>query len=417
MIQKRILYFKGGVAAAAMSALGEACFSLTPKVAVSPDGEIYLDIGSTQKVLGGEARTLMLAEGLTSMFGLVGSRTLVLTDRPEWARALARDPAAASGDVILPPGTSAERILKLPLAAVVDLGDPSTLATERPEREALISCIRDFAGLPAPAVSRRFGKSGLILREWVLGERELLLPPFVPEETIKESVDADELTSLDALLFLLQEALGRIEARLQGRACAAKRLKLTFNLESHAPLVKSVELSQACREAAVMLRVLQEFLSGVTWQSPLVRLEIEVVDMLTWQPGQLSLLDEMENRFPDLAEYVARLRARFGAGAVGFPSLRESHLPERSWVPVWPPEVSPPRRERYPERPLFLFNPPKLVSPPRHWNLTPSENLAVEWWEPGGSRQYFVAQDPRGECLWVYLDTQTREWFIQGTFD
>jgi protein ImuB len=417
---KRILYIRGP--APAIPALGEACFSLTPKVSVSSENEIFLEVGGTQRALGGEARTLMLADGLVTTFGLGDGAARVLTDRPEWARAL----APVSGEVILAPGRSQERLFALPIGRLVHCGDPAVIPEELREREALVRFmkrvgmpfIRDFAGLPPAAVLRRFGKMGLTLQEWVLGKRELILPPFTPEEKIREWVDTDEITSLDSLLLNLHDVLARIEARLQGRGRLAKRLLFTFNLESHAPLVKPFELSEPCRETKQLLRLSAEFLNGVRWESPLVRLEIEVADTLPWQPGQLSLFDEVENRFYDLAQYVARLRTRFGESSVGFPGLRESYLPERSWQPCFPPEKAPPPRNPYPERPLFLFNPPRRCSPPRHWHLIPSENLVTEWWEgTGGNRHYFIARDPKGECLWVYRDDRSGEWFLHGTFD
>jgi hypothetical protein len=327
--------------------------------------------------------------------------------------------------VILAPGKSEAHLHSLPLSRLSLCGDPATAEIVRDERDALakfmkrvgMHVIGDFAKLPAGAVHRRFGKPGLILHEWVLGMRELALPAFVATETLKDKLDADDVMSLDALLFLLRQALVRIEARLMGRCEAAKQVKLTFLLESDPPLVRTLELSTPTQIAQPMLRVLRDFLNGLTWSSPLVRLEIEVAQTVPHRPGQLSLLDDMENRFHDIAEYVGRLRARFGDASVGFPSLRESHLPERSWEAVWPPEKAPPVRDRYPKRPLFLFDPPKPCTPPRNWVLVPSENIFSEWWDGMSTRQYFVATNPDGESLWVYWDQGRKEWFLHGTFN
>jgi hypothetical protein len=66
---------------------------------------------------------------------------------------------------------------------------------------------------------------------------------------------------------------------------------------------------------------------------------------------------------------------------------------------------------------LFVFVPPRPCSPPQGWELTPTENLTAEWWELGGNRRYFIAENRQGERLWVYQDRETGSWFLHGTFD
>ncbi len=345
---------------------------------------------------------------------------MVLVDRPEWARALFQ-PAA---DLFIPPGKSAAHLNALPLSQLAWVGDPFKQEAEQPQKEKLIGFMRkvglrtvsDFLALPVAAVLRRFGKEGEILHDWAGGRRQLCLPPFAPSEIINEIIDADDLHSLDALVFALRAVLLRVEARLHGRCSAARKLKLTFNLESHDPVVKTLEFTEPLQDARKMLRVAREFLAGFHWESPLVRLELEAQDCVPHLPGQLSLLDDFENKFHDLAHYVARLRARLGEERVGFASLKASHLPERSYSLAWPPQPAPERRDGFPKRPLFLFTPPKPFQPSPRWDLTLSENLLVEWWEPGGRREYFVARSPT-ECLWVYRDSVKGEWFTHGTFD
>jgi hypothetical protein len=380
---------------------------------------LYLDIASTQKALGGEAQVLLRAEHLAESF-LGDARRMVLVDRPEWARAL----SSASADRFLPPGQSAAQLRALPLSQLAWVGDPFQEENTFPQNEKLVAFMRkvglrtigDFLELPIAAVLRRFGKPGEVLHDWASGRRPLCLPPFVPHEAILEKVDADDLHSLDALVFALRHVLLRVESRLQGRCAAARKIKLTFNLEANDPVVKILEFTEPLQDARRMLRVLRELLASFHWESPLARLEIEMQECVPHLPGQLSLLDDFENKFHDLAHYVGRLRARLGEDRVGFASIKPSHLPERSYALSWPPLPAPEKREAFPKRPLFLFTPPKPFQPSTRWDLTLSENLLVEWWEPGGRREYFVARD-QNECLWVYRDSVKGEWFTHGTFD
>jgi len=409
---KRILYLHSSLS---VIPLAEACFSLTPKVSVYKTNELILEISETQKFFGGDAGVLLKLEELVSFFKM--DRTVVLTDRPEWARAFRME-----SDVILPPGESAKSLLALPIDQLQYCGDP--LAIEE-ERVALIAfmkrvgmrCISDFAKLPPIAINRRFGKMGLTLLEWVRGERELLIPIFVPGDPIRETLETGEITSLETLLFYLRQTLIRIEARLCGRAVMAQELVLTFFLESRKKLVRHLKLSEPQKTAQGLLALLREFLSGLQWDSPLQSLGIEVSDTVPYVPSQLLLFENAESRFHDLAQFVAKLKARYGNQSVGSPQIQESYYPESSWKNTWPPVAPKNTDALFPERPLLLYTPPKPYRSPSLSRLTSSESLYCEWWEGGGERQYFIAENPQGEKLWVFRDSTSGQWFLHGVFD
>lgn len=401
-----------------MLALAESCFTLTPKVSLCSPFELYLEVACTSNVFGGEEGLLQKAETLFETFNC-GPYRKVLTDRPEWAKALAQET-----DVLLPPGKSAEFFRWLNIEKLSLVGDPFSNEDEVKEKTRLVSFMKkvgirtcgDFLNLPVSSVHQRFGKLGETLHDWASGRRQLCLPIFQSEEPLCEHLDADELHSFDALLFSLRQTLIRLQIRLQGRARAGKKIRLTFNFESHPAVTKMLDLNEGTQEAQVLLRVLKEFLAGFKWESPLVRLEMEMLDLIPHQAGQLSLLDDSENRFADLAQYVARLRARFGEDHAGFATLQNSHLPEHTSKLKWPPSPDPNPREDFPLRPLFLYSEPKPFSPTSQWDLIHSENLHVEWWNAGGQREYFIARN-QTQCLWVYRDSVTRNWFIHGNFN
>jgi protein ImuB len=417
----RILYFQSPHS---LTSFAEACLSLTPKVYVPPKAnEVYLEISTTAHLFGGESGVVFLAGNLAASFGV--QRLTVLVDRPEWARA-----CAVGTEILLAAGTGQPFLHSLPLDRLIEVGDPLALEAERPEREALVAFMKrvgmrtigDFARLSFIAVGRRFGKAGVLLQEWVQGARELVLPDFVPEAPIQESLDTEETPSLEALLFALRASLVRMESRLTGRALVARTLKLSFHLDSGERKERVLEISEGGREAGALLKLLREFLSAMHWDSPLTRLDLEVTRTEPFTPGQLSLFDKRENRFADLAGFVERLRVRFGPEAVGFPALQESYCPERSWKNTWPPpkpdKPSCPSLPPAGTRPLFLFMPPRPWQKPSHCQLIPTENLATEWWrEDGGHRRYFIARTVQGEKLWTYWDVRRGEWFLQGTFD
>lgn len=410
--ERRFLYFQ----ASRLHAIGEACFSLTPKVSVFP-GEVFLEIGCTEKAFGGETKILWNVHRLIEAFQV--KPVLVVTDRPEWARAF-----ACAKEVIIPRGKSQEQLLALPIERLPYCGDPSLSQDEEKERTYLtlfmqrvgIKTIADFSRLSTVAIHRRFGKRGVLLHEWVLGKREVVLPLFSPEEKIVETVDTEEVTAMDALIRLLELPLLRLSARLQGRQLVAKSLLLSFALESRQTLIQKLTLTEPKQDAASLHRLLKECLASVHWNAPLQTLTLQVLESEPYQMGQLSLWSDAETKRSDLAEYVGRLRARFGEECVGFPQIFPSYLPESSWKNVWPPE-----QEEIPYpipgRPPFLFSPPRPWSFSPQWNLFPSETVATEWWEGKGVRNYFIAESQAGELLWVFFHTEKREWFLHGTFD
>jgi hypothetical protein len=257
---------------------------------------------------------------------------------------------------------------------------------------------------------------GEVLYIWGKGSRSLCLPFFYSEEPLYEKMETDETGSLEALLFLLKQALSRMEARLQARSLAARALHFVFHFESDPPAAKVFSLTEPVREAQTLLRLLRDYLAHFRWESPLTQVELSLRETVPHLPGQLSLLENSENQFQDLAFFVSRLRNQLGEKNVGFAALQQSHLPESSYTFTWPPTRHEKKRESFPKRPLFIFTPPKPFHPTGEWKLSLTEKLTVEWWEPGGSRDYFRAE--RGtESLWVYRETQQGTWFIHGTFD
>lgn len=407
----RILFFP-----TTTPAFTESVLSLTPKVSLIQNS-LYLDIEPTLKLFKGEENLFLKALQLSETFSL--NSHFVMTDRPEWAQALNTRP-----EVFLLPGKSTTPLLSLDISRLEFIGDPQKLEEEKKERTDLIrfmkrvglKTIADFTRLSATAIGRRFGKMGVILLDWVLGNRELILPTFVPEGFIHEAIDTEELTSLESLLHELPPVLNRIESRLIGRAQMVKSLELKFHLESRNKIQKQYHLSDPTQKSEVLLKLLRELLSDLTWDSPLQSLEITLTDTVPYTPGQLSLFETGESVFSDLSQFLTRLRAKFGETQVGFPLLQESYLPERSWTPTWPPQEKESSHST-PHRPLFLFTPPKLCHPLNSWKLIPSENLMTEWWSKSGIRKYFIAIPPRGSRLWLYWDLEEKAWYAHGTFD
>ena len=151
---------------------------------------------------------------------------------------------------------------------------------------------------------------------------------------------------------------------------------------------------------------------------------------------------------------VDRLRARLGEAAITLVAPHAEHRPERAWRkalvdhpnPIAASHASPspagpqlqpdPRRAPRPDprqscpltaapRPVWLLAEPeplgyRLEAQP--WVLRDGpERIESGWWDGRDVRRdYFVAENPRGETVWIYRDHRygidDGEWFLHGLF-
>jgi protein ImuB len=134
---------------------------------------------------------------------------------------------------------------------------------------------------------------------------------------------------------------------------------------------------------------------------------------------------------------VDRLRARLGEDAVMFVAPKAEHRPERASKSRVGLDFSPLRHDsrnggrKVESEPIFPPRPIWLLSEPAHlgqvldvqpWILRDGpERIESGWWDGADVRRdYFVAESPRGESVWIYRDHRygidDGEWFMHGVF-
>ena len=113
-----------------------------------------------------------------------------------------------------------------------------------------------------------------------------------------------------------------------------------------------------------------------------------------------------------------------------------SHRPSLSEAPGWgrppEPEENPARSVRpLPEygadvmeapRPTRLLETPKQLSAAERreiklLNRDPVERLDGSWWSDRVRRDYRFAVSKEGQCLWIFQNAESGEWFLHGYFD
>jgi protein ImuB len=124
-----------------------------------------------------------------------------------------------------------------------------------------------------------------------------------------------------------------------------------------------------------------------------------------------------------------RLRARLGEDAVRFAVPHAEHRPERASGVMHASATTAPidatARAPSAPRPLWLLGEPQPLSTlleQRPWVLREGpERIESGWWDGHDVRRdYFVAESPAGEIVWIYRDhrygVDDGEWFLHGVF-
>jgi protein ImuB len=128
---------------------------------------------------------------------------------------------------------------------------------------------------------------------------------------------------------------------------------------------------------------------------------------------------------------VDRLRARLGEDAVRLVAPHAEYRPERAWRESGHVRARPAGKSGLDSSDPVLPRPVWLLSEPeplghlleaQPWVLRDGpERIESGWWDGADVRRdYFIAENPRGETLWIYRDHRygidDGEWFLHGVF-
>ncbi|MFO1057481.1 MAG: hypothetical protein U1E53_11005 [Dongiaceae bacterium] len=431
--------------AATLGRLADWCDRYTPLVGIeAEDGGagagLWLDVTGCSHLLGGEAELL---GDLVARLGRLGHAARAgLADTPGAAWAAARFLAHCS---VVPPGGAREALAPLPVAAL-RLMPAATAGLER----LGLRRVADLLPLPRAALARRFGS--------VVGARldqgpgraagpisPRPAPPFAERLAFAEPIG--EAASLAAALARLLERLcRRLDAAQQG----ARRLALTLYRVDGSRQDLAIGTSRPSRDPAPLGRLFAEALGRVdpgfgielmalaaTRAEPLTALQIALAraPAASSAPGAAPPADA-----DGLAALIDRLGNRLGFTALGCPTPRRSHWPERAFALAAAPEepaawpATPPRPLRLLPRPEPVEAEPAAPARPPAWFARQGrrhrvaaaegpERIAPEWWreDGGAARDYYRLEDDDGGRFWLYRedapgDGRDDRWYLHGLF-
>ena len=370
-------------------------------------------------------------------------------------------------DPISPDPISAISAALAPLSlAHLDL-DPTALATLA---AAGITTFAQACALPRAALARRVGADLVATLDRARGLSADPRPPFVPPPRYEGKLELPAaVESVEALAFAVNRLVHELAGWLLGRGLGIVELSLALAHERYAAIRTGVPatrvrfaLAAPAREPAHLIAVLRERLARVALPAPVVAITLASEATAPLAGRNLGLLPGDEA--PAAVPLLDRLRARLGEDAVTRVIPYAEHRPERAWKSRTGDDASPSRaatatgtgmavpgpalpsgakkKGAAPDlrttagaakacpvpdapRPVWLLAEPEPLGhhlEARPWVLRDGpERIESGWWDGADVRRdYFVAENPRGEQVWIYRDHRygidDGEWFLHGLF-
>jgi protein ImuB len=445
---------------AALAAVAGWVTQFTPAVALAPPNAVLAEIGGSLRLFGGWPK---LGAQLTGGARELGYATrLACASTPTAALLIARtnqaiDVDASRRPVFSPGGPETfgselmiEALAPLPLA-LTD-ADPAVVAMLA---AAGITTFGQACALPRDALARRAGAQFVAMLDRARGLVPDPRSPFVPPPCYMGTLALPApVAQLEALAFAVNRLVHELAGWLLGRGLGVIEMSLSLAHERYVGVKTGVPatavrfaLAVPAREPAHLIAVLRERLGRVVLPAPVeaITLASEVTAPLAGRNLGLLPADEAAVTVP----LLDRLRARLGEDAVTLVVPHAEHRPERAWQPAvrgtcHASEVArdssrgsgkakaragtiapDPAFTHLPPRPVWLLAEPEPLGhliATQPWVLRDGpERIESGWWDGADIRRdYFVAESPRGETLWIYRDHRygidDGEWFLHGVF-
>jgi protein ImuB len=405
-----------GVAADLHRLATHAARHWTPLVTIVPEEGLWLDIGASAHLFGGEKGFARRLLALCRRLGLAAR--VAIADTAAAAHALAK--SAIDPITLCPPGREAEALAPLPLSALPL--DPDAAETAR---RLGIDTVGALAALPRAPLVRRFGQALVDRLDEALGRRAQPIELLVPAETPSaQRRFAEPLLTAEPIAAATSELVHDLCARLAAAHRGARLLGLTLTrLDAYDQRIE-IGLARPSRDPDHIARLFGTRLDQV---EPGFGIERMVLVAERWDPlapeAVPSALAGAE-RAAEEAVLVDRLATRLGQRRLYRLGAVESDVPERCVRRLGPIETDCPDWEPWP-RPVRLLDPPEQVEgvmallpdgvPKRFtwrgkaYNVVRGdgpERIHGEWWrraaERDSIRDYFQVEDQAGARFWLY---------------
>ncbi|HVO87710.1 MAG TPA: DNA polymerase Y family protein [Casimicrobiaceae bacterium] len=427
---------------AALAEIATCALAFTPNASIAAPCAVIAEIGASIKLFGGLAR---LTAALRARIATQGYAVrCAVAPTPLGAQLLARANL----------GTPIERLRDLratlePLPLKLLDWDAGMLETLH---SAGIETLGQVVRLPREGMARRFGTGIVDTLDRALGRIPDPRPAYLPPPRFERNLTLPApVEDTQALGFAANRLVHDLCAWLHARGLGTTRLSLSLIHERYvrergtSATEVPFALAGASRTPAHLNGVLRERLERVALPAPVESIALRTEATAPLAGRNLGLLPEDEASRSDVP-LIDRLRARLGDAAVALLASVAEHRPELAGVvkderPTGADahvdttqraraasrRKSPPAPAPLPvaPRPVWMLSEPQPLAQwlqARPWILRDGpERIESGWWDGRDyKRDYFVAETPEGEVMWIYRDhrygTDDGEWFLHGVF-
>ncbi len=435
---------------AALAEVATALLAFTPNASLARPDAVLAEIEGSVRLFGGLQRLLpqLLAQARSRGYGAM----LALAPTPTAALLLAR---AGHSLPVQDHAALPATLAPLPLA-LLDF-DVDTLAGLK---AAGITTFGAAKGLPRAGLARRFGQSVVDTLDRALGLAPDPREPYVPPPHFERRLPLPApVDSVEALGFGVNRLVNDFASWLLMRGLGAVRMSLSLVHERYVrergtpPTFATFALGAPARAPEHLHTVLRERLARVALPAPVEAIVLTSDETAPLASRNLGLLPEDEAGTV-VVPLVERLRSRLGDHAVATLAAQAEHRPEYAASETSPAlsqrapsrmrtagaRARPASRSRSAKAPIRKATASVLIGAPRPlWLLDEARPLGVVfeakpwilrdgperiesgWWDGRDCRRdYFVAETPQGEIVWIYRDhrygTDDGEWFLHGLF-
>ncbi len=401
----------------ALEGLALWAMSFTSRVSLQPPQGLILEIGASLTLFGGLDALRETMQRSLDALGFSAHRGIAPTPMAAWLLALEQ-----RGRSVTRHDELRGALLPLPLSLLpIDRAQKTTLS------RLGLQHIRDCLRLPRDGLTRRLGPQLLDCLDRALGQAPDARSFYSPPERFQAQVLLPEpVIHVQPLLFVLKRLLGQLAGFLRARDAAAQRLQLGL-IKPFLPIeTLQLTLLQPGRDPEQLFSLWRERLERHTLDAAVEGLELRVSRLLPLQPRSSDLLGAPSSG-DDFMHTLERLRNRLGEQVIHQPISLADHRPERAGQQVafpahWKVNSLPPLL-----RPLWLLPTPQALAQDSHGApllhgpltlLSSPERIEAGWWDSGDLRRdYYVAQNPRRQRLWIYRQAgKTPAWFLHGLF-
>jgi protein ImuB len=433
-----------------LEAVAQRGVRFTPRVSIElPDG-VLLEVRGSLRLFGGARQLCMrLQQELTDSLG--ATARFAITPAPLAALWFARSGVLGSRPVFVRsrddlPGRLAPLALdctRWPQRHVETLGTMGV--------RTVGECLR----LPRDGFARRFGQEMLAQLDRATGRVQepraayAVADRFAARRDLEPEIgDATRLERavqplLDELCQFLRErdrGVQALEVQLRHRDAPMTRLRLRFVQPIGAQPRRMTEL---LRERLVRLALPQAVRNVRLLSGPLIELQADAAELFA---------HDRRDSGANLPQLVERLRARLGNDAVHGLECVPEHRPEAAWRAIEPALTQVRSRKRQGgqgssaathavarqaspgvsleqqaastasrrARPLWLLDTPEPCDVERLVLEEGPECIESGWWDGHDvARDYYVARNAQGACLWVFRNRRESagpRWFVHGWF-